>query len=164
MARKTFLGFFRDQRQVIPPVVKADLSGKTVVVVGANVGLGFEAAKHFATMNPERLILACRNQAKGDAAIASTFYLLLKPCISYSTMYLELEQETGYKKAELWIIDLTEFSSVKKFVDKFENEGGRLDILVENAGITIGEYQPTPDDWESTCTLHLLFLYFQMLI
>jgi len=53
---ENILGFFRDQRQVIPPVVKADLSGKTVVVVGANVDLGFEAAKHFATMNPERLI------------------------------------------------------------------------------------------------------------
>jgi short-subunit dehydrogenase involved in D-alanine esterification of teichoic acids len=57
------------------PVVKADLTGKTVVVLGANTGLGFEATKHFATMNPGRLILACRSQSKGQAAVDSTpFY------------------------------------------------------------------------------------------
>jgi NAD(P)-dependent dehydrogenase (short-subunit alcohol dehydrogenase family) len=54
------------------PVVKADLTGKTVVVLGANTGLGFEATKHFATMNPGRLILACRSQSKGQAAVDST--------------------------------------------------------------------------------------------
>jgi retinol dehydrogenase 12 len=74
MARKTIADIISDQRKVIPPVVKADLTGKTVVVVGANVGLGFEASKHFATMNPERLILACRDQGKGDAAITSKIY------------------------------------------------------------------------------------------
>ena len=46
-----------------------DLTGKTVVVIGANVGLGFEAAKHFAAMNPKRLVLGCRSQEKGQAAL-----------------------------------------------------------------------------------------------
>ena len=38
---------------------KADLTGKTVVVIGANMGIGYEAAKHFAAMNPARLIMGC---------------------------------------------------------------------------------------------------------
>ena len=42
---------------------------KTVIVVGANVGLGFEAAKHFASMNPNRLFLGCRSQQKGQATL-----------------------------------------------------------------------------------------------
>ena len=47
------------------PALKADLAGRTVLVVGSNVGIGFEAAKHFARMNPNRLIVTCRNQEKG---------------------------------------------------------------------------------------------------
>ena len=60
-----------DQLARAPPVAHADLSGKTVVVVGANTGLGYEATKHFALMNPERLILACRSQQRGTAAMES---------------------------------------------------------------------------------------------
>ncbi|KAI0311215.1 hypothetical protein OF83DRAFT_1069187 [Amylostereum chailletii] len=63
--------FIRDQLKKVSPVERADLSGKTILVVGANVGLGFEATMRFAAMNPERLILACRNKDKGEAAIRS---------------------------------------------------------------------------------------------
>lgn len=69
MAVKTFQDMCREQREPIPAVIKTDLSGKTVVITGANVGLGFEAAKHFASMNPARLILACRSKEKGEKAM-----------------------------------------------------------------------------------------------
>jgi FlaA1/EpsC-like NDP-sugar epimerase len=69
MGRLTFFGFLRDQRWKPDPVEHVDLTGKTVVVIGANVGLGFETAKHFASMNPKRLVLGCRSQEKGQAAI-----------------------------------------------------------------------------------------------
>ncbi|KAJ6580895.1 short-chain dehydrogenase [Mycena capillaripes] len=124
--------FFGDQWTKQKPVVKADLAGKTVIVLGANTGIGFEATKHFASMNPGRLILACRSQSKGQAALD------------------KLKAETGYSKAELWLIDLADFESVKQFADKFERDGGRLDILVENAGIATNKYEPTKDGWESS--------------
>jgi NAD(P)-dependent dehydrogenase (short-subunit alcohol dehydrogenase family) len=60
--------FVMDQFTTQQPVVKADLTGKTIIVLRANTGLGFEAAKHFATMNPRRLILASRSQNRGQAA------------------------------------------------------------------------------------------------
>jgi hypothetical protein len=69
MGKLTFLGLIKDQWWKVAPVEHADLTGKTVVVIGANVGLGFEAAKHFASMNPKRLVLGCRSQEKGQAAI-----------------------------------------------------------------------------------------------
>lgn len=69
--------FIAGQLNRPPPVVSANLSGQTVVVVGANTGLGFEATKHFAKMGPRRLILACRSQSRGDAALASAYYLSL---------------------------------------------------------------------------------------
>jgi len=124
--------FFKDQWSKQPPVEKVDLTGKTVIVVGANTGLGFEATRHFATMSPSRLILACRSQSKGQAAID------------------KLKAATGYSKAELWIIDLADFDSVKQFADKFERDGGRLDILVENAAIGTDKYKPTKDGWETS--------------
>ena len=51
------------------PALQADLTGRTVLVVGSNVGIGFEAAKHFARMNPKRLIVTCRSEEKGVQTI-----------------------------------------------------------------------------------------------
>ncbi|KAJ7156907.1 hypothetical protein C8R43DRAFT_1183379 [Mycena crocata] len=132
MARHSLWAFIRNQWRTQPPVVKADLTGKTVIVLGANTGLGFEATKHFATMNPGRLILACRSQSKGQAAVD------------------KLKADTGYTKAELWIIDLADFDSVKQFADKFEKDGGRLDILVENAALAASKCEISKDGWESS--------------
>ncbi|KAF7371072.1 WW domain-containing oxidoreductase [Mycena sanguinolenta] len=130
--------FIVDQWRTQPSVVKADLTGKTVIVLGANTGLGFEATKHFATMNPGRLILACRSQSKGEVALD------------------KLKADTGYSKAELWIIDLADFSSVKQFADKFERDGGRLDVLVENAAIASMKYVPSKDNWETSLQVNNL--------
>jgi FlaA1/EpsC-like NDP-sugar epimerase len=57
----------------MPPVVTADLTGKTVVVTGANMGLGFEAAKHLARMNPKKLIIAVRSQEKGEETVKGEY-------------------------------------------------------------------------------------------
>lgn len=69
MGQLTFLKFIQDQRWPVAPAEHADLTGKTVVVIGASAGLGFEAARHFASMNPKRLVLGCRNQQKGQVAL-----------------------------------------------------------------------------------------------
>ncbi|RXW16955.1 hypothetical protein EST38_g8899 [Candolleomyces aberdarensis] len=129
--KKTILSFIQDQRFKIPPVIQADLKGQTVIVVGANTGLGFETAKHFSRMGPAKLILACRNEEKGRAAVD------------------KIREETGYS-AELRALDLARFSSVLSFVDDFLKEGNRLDILVANAAITGTEYKTTADGWEET--------------
>jgi NAD(P)-dependent dehydrogenase (short-subunit alcohol dehydrogenase family) len=71
--RYTYLQVIKDQFWKVEPVVRADLTGKTIVIVGANVGLGFEAAKHFASMNPRRLVLGCRSPEKGQAAVQGKY-------------------------------------------------------------------------------------------
>jgi len=123
----------REQLATVPPVENEDLSGKTVVIIGANVGLGFESAKHFARMNPDRIILGCRSKERGEAAAT------------------KLKTETGYESAELWIIDLGRISSVVDFAKRFEKEGSRLDILLLNAGIAPAPGQQlTADGYEPT--------------
>ena len=60
--------------------------------------------------------------------------------------YKELKTETGYKSAELWIIDLSRISSVVEFAERFEKDGGRIDILLLNAGTTPFPGQRLTDD------------------
>ncbi|KAJ7181129.1 hypothetical protein C8R46DRAFT_1071525 [Mycena filopes] len=129
---------FLSQQWTKYPVVTTDLTGKTVIVLGANTGLGFEAAKHFAAMNPGRLILACRSESKGNLAVE------------------QLKAATGYAKAELRLVDLSEFESTTKFADDFERDGGRLDILVANAGLATEIFEPTKDGWESSLQVNHL--------
>ncbi|KAK0476226.1 hypothetical protein EDD18DRAFT_1089305, partial [Armillaria luteobubalina] len=74
--------------------------GKTLILIGANTRLGFEAAKHFVKMNLARLVLTARVGKKGTEALT------------------RIQQETGYRKAELWIIDLANLSNVITFTDR----------------------------------------------
>ena len=84
----TFFQFLREQFATVSPVEHEDLSGKTVVVIGANIGLGFEAAKHFARMNPDRIILGCRSKERGEAAATSDS----NPLLSYHSVPLRYKR------------------------------------------------------------------------
>ncbi|KAJ7027177.1 hypothetical protein C8F04DRAFT_1399627 [Mycena alexandri] len=128
--------FFRDPDPLEHD--QADLAGKTVLVLGANTGLGLEAAKHFAATNPDRLILACRSASKGQAAVD------------------KLRVATGYSKAEVWIVNLADFASVTDFADKFDRDGGRLDIVVANAALGVLKYEATKDGWEASLQVNSL--------
>lgn len=68
--RYTLLKFLRDQLSTPPPLHTHvyNLTNKTIVITGANTGLGFEAAKHFARMKPGKVVLACRNMGKAERA------------------------------------------------------------------------------------------------
>ncbi|KAF9489181.1 short-chain dehydrogenase [Pleurotus eryngii] len=138
MVHVSFWDFVKGQWTAAPAVERADLTGKTVVVVGANTGIGYEAAKHFASMNPGRLIMACRSQERGNAAVTN------------------LKKSTGFDRAELWLVDLCSFASVKAFADKFEKEVERIDILVANAAIIPHAYEVTKDGWETSLQVNHL--------
>ncbi|KAJ3986640.1 hypothetical protein F5890DRAFT_956913 [Lentinula detonsa] len=135
------------QLKPLPHVLQADLTGKVVVVTGANTGLGFEAAKHFAQMNPKKVILACRSEEKGEQAVQKIV-------------------RTGYMRAEVWLLDLSSFDSVQAFADRFEKEGGgRLDILVENAAVApLESYQKTKDGYMTTIQVNALAPSFHSLL
>jgi retinol dehydrogenase 12 len=70
--RYTFTDFVRSQYTPIPEDFLApfDLTGKTALVVGASAGIGLASARYLARMRPARLVLACRSQARGEAAVA----------------------------------------------------------------------------------------------
>eukprot|EP01114_Cavostelium_apophysatum_P012540 TRINITY_DN2830_c0_g1_i1.p1 TRINITY_DN2830_c0_g1~~TRINITY_DN2830_c0_g1_i1.p1 ORF type:complete len:321 (+),score=51.36 TRINITY_DN2830_c0_g1_i1:59-1021(+) len=112
------------------PVTRASLDGKIVVITGANTGLGYEAAKHIATMNPEKLIIAVRDLEKGNRAAET------------------IQTATGFSKTEVWKLDLCSFESVKSFAAKYNSTFDRLDILISNAGLAQGHWETTSDGYE----------------
>jgi hypothetical protein len=161
MAVFSFLKFARSQWSTLPPVQHVDLSEHTVVVTGSNTGLGLEAVIHFARMKPKHLVLACRNQAKAEKAIASrrpplTLELDAHTCVGVTA-------ETGFL-AELLILDMSELASVSAFVTAFEQKYDRLDILVCNAGVSVRSYSSSVDGWESTYVPDSYCLSVHMLI
>jgi retinol dehydrogenase-12 len=64
----TFSDFMRVQLLIDIPKPTTSFSGKTVIITGANFGLGKEAAKHIVGLNASKVILACRSVATGEAA------------------------------------------------------------------------------------------------
>ena len=60
-------------------------------------------------------------------------------------------QATGFKNAELALVDLSKFASVSAFAEAFVSDGSQIDILVYNAGVAhYPNYVSTGDGWEET--------------
>ncbi len=100
-------------------------TGRTVVVTGANSGLGEITARELARVGA-KVILAVRNTAKGDAAAAGM---------------------TG--DVEVRKLDLQDLASVRSFADGFSGSGDTIDVLVNNAGIMAVPFATTADGFES---------------
>jgi retinol dehydrogenase-12 len=77
--RLTLTSFVRSQWKKLPSNPNVDLTGQTVVVTGSNTGLGLEAAKQFARLNPAHIVLAVRNLAKGEEALAGEHLGVFEP-------------------------------------------------------------------------------------
>ena len=76
MGKISWPSFALEQCLRVPPPLYSNLTGKTVIVTGANTGIGLETAKHFAKMRPARLIIGCRNEERGRSALESERYVV----------------------------------------------------------------------------------------
>ena len=132
--------FLYNQLLVSLPYPRGDHSGQTIIVTGANVGLGLEAARHFTRLNARKVVLGVRNLEKGEAA---------KKSIEETT------KRNGV--VEVWQLDLTSYESTKQFVRRAESLE-RLDTVVENAGIATLEYRVAEDN-EATVTTNVVSTY-----
>jgi len=93
-----------------------DLSGKNILITGANSGLGFHAAMALSGKGAN-IIMAVRNLDKGNEAAA-----LIK---------------TRYPNAKLDVmpLDLSDLDSIKHFSEAFHAKYNSLDVLMNNAGV-----------------------------
>ncbi|KDN47781.1 hypothetical protein RSAG8_03201, partial [Rhizoctonia solani AG-8 WAC10335] len=110
----------------------AELSGKLVIVTGANSGIGFEAARALAGMGAY-VVLACRNGARGGEAKSSII------------------KSTGNLKIEVELLDCGKFASVHAFLNRWkERELKKVDMLINNAGGLTSTTSLTEDGFEQT--------------
>ena len=107
-----------------------DLSGKVIIVTGANSGIGYEAAKEFARKGAQT-ILACRSMDKAKTALD------------------QIIAEIPAAKAAIMQLDLANQESIHQFADAFKTKYDRLDVLTNNAGIMWPPYSKTEDGFES---------------
>jgi NAD(P)-dependent dehydrogenase (short-subunit alcohol dehydrogenase family) len=106
----------------MPPVPAT----RTAVVTGANSGIGLETARGLARAG-YRVVLLCRNAERAAAAKA------------------DIDASVPGASTDIVLCDLSDFASVRAAAAEISQRLDRLDVLVNNAGLTLrGKRQTTP--------------------
>jgi retinol dehydrogenase-12 len=106
-----------------------DLEGKTILITGANSGIGFETAKALASLNGH-VVMAVRNVKGSEEA---------------RMQIMEYARRKGAKEVKVDIIelDLADLESVKRCAQEFEKRFGNVHILINNAGVMMCPHATT---------------------
>lgn len=112
-------------------MIDGPMTGKTVVVTGANAGIGKAAARQLAALGAT-VVMTARNRAKGEAAIA------------------ELRAAHPNGSLELVDLDLADTASIEQCVAQLLTRWPRIDVLVNNAGLILGRRTETAQGFETT--------------
>lgn len=104
--------------------------GKTVLITGANSGLGFEAARLLAARGAA-VIMAVRTRAKGEAATS------------------QIRAAVPGAQVQLATLDLADLASIGRFAEDIRDSHDRLDALINNAGVMAIPRRLTADGFET---------------
>jgi retinol dehydrogenase 12 len=113
------------------------MKGKTVLVTGANQGIGKATAIALAQQGADVVILS-RNPEKGRAALD------------------DVQAASRGGKAELLVADFASLADVRRAAAEFRAKHKRLDVLVNNAGLIVPERHLTIDGLEETFAVNHL--------
>ena len=89
---------------------------KTIVVTGANIGIGLEAATVLSGKGAN-VIMAVRTIEKGKAAV------------------MKIKSANPSALLELMQLDLADFDSIHRFSEEFHAKHAQLNVLINNAGV-----------------------------
>nr|XP_039263316.1 retinol dehydrogenase 12-like [Styela clava] len=106
-----------------------EIEGKTVLITGANTGIGFSTALNLAKRKA-KVIIACRSLEKAESARQ------------------KIIEETGSHNVFIKHLNLASFDSIRKFSADINATEERLDILINNAGLLLSTYEETEDGFE----------------
>jgi retinol dehydrogenase-12 len=114
----------------------ADMHGKTVLITGANQGIGKASAEALGKMGA-KLILVCRNAEKAKAAVADI-------------------KRAGAADVDLLVGDMGSQADVRRVAAEVLAKHDRLDVLLNNAGVLVTERRETVDGIEETLAINHL--------
>lgn len=104
--------------------------GRVAIITGANSGVGLETARVLAGRGAI-VILACRSAERAEAAVLNIKQSHPEAVVSHS------------------LIDLADLQSTRDFATRIHDELGRLDLLINNAGVMVPRKRvPTKDGFE----------------
>ena len=106
------------------------LDGLTVIITGANSGVGYETAIELARHGAD-ITLACRSASRGESALR------------------RIKSDSPSAIVELAQLDLGDLESVEMFARQFCATQDKLDLLINNAGIMATPYRTTVSGFES---------------
>ncbi len=106
-----------------------DQSGRVAIVTGANTGLGLETARALAARGVS-VTLAVRNLDRGKAAMD------------------DIRGDAPGAALELQELDLASLASIRDAASEIKRRLGRIDLLINNAGVMYTPRQKTADGFE----------------
>lgn len=104
---------------------------KHILITGGNAGIGKSTAIALAKPG-SKIIIACRNNSKATQAVA------------------EIKAAAKHDEIHSLQCDLASFESVRACADAYKKQFGKLDILINNAGLVATKMQFTEDGFELT--------------
>jgi NAD(P)-dependent dehydrogenase (short-subunit alcohol dehydrogenase family) len=113
------------------------MSGKVVLITGANSGIGKIAAQEIAKMGAQ-VVMLCRDKERGEAARQ------------------EVIKFSGNDKVELLLVDLSSQKSIREGAEEFLKTHDKLHVLINNAGAANGKPAKTVDGIELTFAVNHL--------
>ncbi len=117
-----------------PPVTS--MQDRTVVITGANSGIGLETAAALAGAGA-RIVMGCRNATTAAAAVD------------------EVRRRSGNDAVETRSLDLSDLDHVRRFAGSLADLD-RIDVLINNAGLMLDERRESAQGHEATfATNHL---------
>ncbi len=128
-------GYLVHRSQFRDEDLDVDMQGKVCLVTGANAGLGYETARSLARRGAEVWLL-CRNVKRGTAALTA------------------LRRDTRNPHLHLEQIDLASLTSVRAFAKRLARQ--QVDVLVNNAGVLLGERSVSADGIELTLATNVI--------
>ncbi|MBI5824795.1 MAG: SDR family oxidoreductase [Chloroflexi bacterium] len=113
------------------------MQNKIVLITGATGGIGKQTALALAKMGAQ-VVITGRSKLSGEAAVA------------------EIKQQSGNPKIDLLIGDLSAQINVRSLAEQFKVKFDRLDVLINNAGLTSSKKELTADGIESNFAVNVV--------